>query len=188
MVACNQATCRRVPLGASIAQTLVPSTASFVKKFESRSFTCRASASEIQQNGSSGVLQKQQAGLRQPRLEPRNCEIIGIWYADAVQMDFAMPADAQHRSVTITYAGSRLITLETGEMGRLAAGSVMLTAGETKIYSNACAERTPMSGGFTPLQVSYHERLSAGGRTACAPPPPNLPSNRSHLWSFLQSW
>lgn len=169
MVACNQA-CRRLPLGAPIAQRAVPSTALVLKKFESRRFSCRASASETQQNSSSGVLQEPQAGLRQCRVEPRNCKVINVWYADAVQPGFALPADAQHSRVTITYAGSKSITLETGEMGRLAAGSVMLTAGETMIYSNACAERTPMSGDFTPLQVSYHERLSAAGRTACAPP------------------
>ena len=80
-----------------------------------------------------------------------------------------MPLDAQHSQVTIQYAGCKTLSLETGEIGRLAGGSVMLTAGETMIYSNACAERDPMHGGFTPLQVSYQERLSAAGRTAYAP-------------------
>lgn len=77
-----------------------------------------------------------------------------------------MPAGAAFSQVTISYAGSKSIVLETGEIGRLAGGAVMLTAGETVIYSNACADRTPMAGGYTPLQVTYHERLSAGGRTA----------------------
>eukprot|EP00892_Ulva_mutabilis_P002428 jgi/Ulvmu1/12186/UM085_0050.1 len=85
---------------------------------------------------------------------------------DSVDLEFALPAGAVHSQVTIQYAGSKELTLETGEIGRLAGGSIMLTAGETMIYSNSCADRNPMQGGFTPLQVSYHERLSAGGRTA----------------------
>jgi hypothetical protein len=69
---------------------------------------------------------------------------------------------------TIKYAGSKSLTLETGEIGRLASGSIMLTAGDTMIYTNACADYELLNSDFTPLQVAYHERLSAAGRTACA--------------------
>jgi hypothetical protein len=72
-------------------------------------------------------------------------------------------------TISIQYAGSKTLTLETGEIGRLANGSIMLTAGDTMIYTNACASQELLDSDFTPLQVVYHERLSAAGRTACAP-------------------
>lgn len=99
----------------------------------------------------------------------------------------ALPIDvltsARCDAVTIEYAGSKSLTLETGEIGRLANGSIMLKAGDTMVYTNACADYKLLESDFTPLQVAYHERLSAAGRTACAsstpcpaPPPCDLHS------------
>ena len=68
--------------------------------------------------------------------------------------------------------------VETGEIGRQAAGAVMVTCGETVVYCTACAESDPdpdqeggseddLDGGRgAPLMVSYSERFSAAGFTA----------------------
>lgn len=71
------------------------------------------------------------------------------------------------------------ITIETGEIGRQAAGAVTVTSGETVIYCTACAEGDPDafdqdfgsgqdSGqtGMVPLTVVYSERFSAAGKTS----------------------
>ncbi|KAL4853937.1 Polyribonucleotide nucleotidyltransferase [Chlorella vulgaris] len=63
--------------------------------------------------------------------------------------------------------GDREILLETGEIGRQAGGAVMVTDGETMLYTTACADEDSSSdGSFAPLQVNYTERFSAAGRTS----------------------
>lgn len=70
------------------------------------------------------------------------------------------------RSTQLKY-GDRYITLETGEIGRQASGAVMVTDGETMIYTTVCADADNASdGSFAPLQVNYTERFSAAGRTS----------------------
>ena len=53
--------------------------------------------------------------------------------------------------------GSTPITLQTGTVGRQAAGAVLLTCGETVIYSTVCYDPVPKAGvgGGTPLMVNY---------------------------------
>jgi len=66
------------------------------------------------------------------------------------------------------------VTVETGEIGRQAAGSVVVTCGETVIYCSVCsegdsedpAEASAKKEGMVPLTVVYAERFSAAGRTA----------------------
>ncbi|QDZ21521.1 polyribonucleotide nucleotidyltransferase [Chloropicon primus] len=69
------------------------------------------------------------------------------------------------------------VVVETGEIGRQAAGAVTVTSGETVVYCTACAEGEPdafeeggstdgQQGGMVPLTVVYSERFSAAGRTA----------------------
>jgi polyribonucleotide nucleotidyltransferase len=65
------------------------------------------------------------------------------------------------------------LVIETGEIGRLAGGAVMVSAGETMVYATACSGPPPSSesggsndGSFVPLQVHYQERFSAAGRTS----------------------
>lgn len=98
-----------------------------------------------------------------------------------------LPSDALASSgcdsVTIEYANSKSLTLETGEIGRLANGSIMLKAGDTMVYTNACADYQLLESDFTPLQVAYHERLSAAGRTACASLAPEHASQNPALYS-----
>ncbi|KAK9829222.1 hypothetical protein WJX72_004572 [[Myrmecia] bisecta] len=65
--------------------------------------------------------------------------------------------------------GGRLISIETGEIGRQANGAVLVTDGKTIIYTTACCSDEPQSdGSFVPLQVNYAERFSAAGRTSGA--------------------
>jgi hypothetical protein len=77
----------------------------------------------------------------------------------------------ERQELVIKYAGGKELKLETGEIGRLASGSVMLTSGDTMLYTNVCIDpETKGDGHFVPLQVVYHERMSASGRTQCASP------------------
>ena len=57
--------------------------------------------------------------------------------------------------------------IETGRIGLQANGAVMVTEGETMLYTTICAGRDiTADGGFVPLTVNYQERFSAAGKTA----------------------
>ncbi|KAF0907895.1 hypothetical protein E2562_022289 [Oryza meyeriana var. granulata] len=63
--------------------------------------------------------------------------------------------------------GDRHILVETGHIGRQASASVMVTDGETIVYSSVCLADTPNDpSDFFPMSVHYQERLSAAGRTS----------------------
>ncbi|XP_072951520.1 probable polyribonucleotide nucleotidyltransferase 1, chloroplastic [Typha angustifolia] len=63
--------------------------------------------------------------------------------------------------------GNRHILVETGHIGRQASSSVMVTDGETIVYSSVCLADVPSEpSDFFPLSVNYQERLSAAGRTS----------------------
>ncbi|CAI0385112.1 unnamed protein product, partial [Linum tenue] len=71
----------------------------------------------------------------------------------------------QYVSVKIPY-GDREILVETGHMGRQASGAVMVTDGETVVYTSVCLDGVPSEpSDFFPLSVHYQERFSAAGRT-----------------------
>ncbi|CAL1356694.1 unnamed protein product [Linum trigynum] len=72
----------------------------------------------------------------------------------------------QYVSVKIPY-GDREILVETGHMGRQASGAVMVTDGETVVYTSVCLDGVPSEpSDFFPLSVHYQERFSAAGRTS----------------------
>ncbi|CAI0433398.1 unnamed protein product [Linum tenue] len=72
----------------------------------------------------------------------------------------------QYVSVKIPY-GDREILVETGHMGRQASGAVMVTDGETVVYTSVCLNDVPSEpSDFFPLSVHYQERFSAAGRTS----------------------
>ncbi|KAM7279265.1 hypothetical protein ACFE04_006399 [Oxalis oulophora] len=76
------------------------------------------------------------------------------------------PTFAQPVSVKIPF-GNRQILVETGHIGRQASGSVMVTDGETVVYTNVCLSDVPSEpSDFFPLFVNYQERFSAAGRTS----------------------
>jgi polyribonucleotide nucleotidyltransferase len=61
------------------------------------------------------------------------------------------------------------VTIETGKIGRQAAGAVTLTRGDTIIYSTACRDEKPKEEiDFLPLSVDYQERFSSAGLTSGA--------------------
>ncbi|XP_047315408.1 polyribonucleotide nucleotidyltransferase 1, chloroplastic [Impatiens glandulifera] len=69
-------------------------------------------------------------------------------------------------SVKIPY-GDREILIETGHMGRQASGAVVVTDGETIVYTTVClADVASEPSDFFPLYVNYQERFSAAGRTS----------------------
>ena len=61
--------------------------------------------------------------------------------------------------------GSRTITFETGRLARQAAGSVVVTTGDTMLLSATTAGRQPKEQfDFFPLTVDVEERMYAAGR------------------------
>ncbi|EXB68042.1 Polyribonucleotide nucleotidyltransferase [Morus notabilis] len=63
--------------------------------------------------------------------------------------------------------GDRHILVETGHIGRQASAAVMVTDGETIVYTSVCMADTPTEpSDFFPLNVNYQERFSAAGRTS----------------------
>ncbi|KAI3705391.1 hypothetical protein L1987_75628 [Smallanthus sonchifolius] len=62
--------------------------------------------------------------------------------------------------------GDRYITVETGQIGRQASGSVVVKDGETIVYTSVCMSDVPSEpSDFFPMSVHYQERFSAAGRT-----------------------
>lgn len=59
------------------------------------------------------------------------------------------------------------IVIETGKVGRQAAGAVTLTRGDTVLYATAARDASPKEGlNFLPLSVEHSERFSAAGVTS----------------------
>lgn len=59
------------------------------------------------------------------------------------------------------------IVLQTGKIGRQAAGAVTLTRGDTVLYATASRDEEPKEGlDFLPLSVEHQERFSAVGLTS----------------------
>ncbi|XP_065852535.1 probable polyribonucleotide nucleotidyltransferase 1, chloroplastic [Euphorbia lathyris] len=84
---------------------------------------------------------------------------------ESVILDALQPS-SQAFSVKIPF-GDRHILVETGHIGRQASGSVMVTDGETIIYTSVCLDDVPSEpSDFFPLSVNYQERFSAAGRTS----------------------
>jgi polyribonucleotide nucleotidyltransferase len=62
--------------------------------------------------------------------------------------------------------GKTHITFETGQLARLANGSVLVRVGDTAILSTACmAAKANPEADFFPLRVDYTEKFSSVGRT-----------------------
>lgn len=63
-----------------------------------------------------------------------------------------------------------IMKIETGEVGRLAAGAVLVSQGNTVVYSTACGDlwldKEEVIEDFVPMSVHYQERSSAAGKTS----------------------
>ncbi len=61
--------------------------------------------------------------------------------------------------------GSQQVTIQTGELARQAAGSVIVTMGDTVVLCTACVAKAAVPGrDFFPLTVNYQEKTYAAGR------------------------
>jgi len=80
------------------------------------------------------------------------------------------PSDSLVHTLTIDNfdgASDDPIVIQTGKIGRQAAGAVTLTRGETVIYATASRDKDPKESiDFLPLSVEYQERFSSVGQTS----------------------
>lgn len=89
-----------------------------------------------------------------------------------VTVDNSGPGGSPVHTLTIhTLPGDHLepqpFVLQTGKIGRQAAGAVTLTRGDTVLYATAAREENPREGlDFLPLSVEHQERFSAVGMTS----------------------
>jgi polyribonucleotide nucleotidyltransferase len=82
-----------------------------------------------------------------------------------------LPTGKVHRLIFPTLPGQDAsvppIVMETGKIGRLAAGAVKVVRGDTVLYSTASRDADPKEGiGFLPLSVEHQERFSSAGMTS----------------------
>ncbi|GKY93472.1 hypothetical protein MPSEU_000314700 [Mayamaea pseudoterrestris] len=64
-------------------------------------------------------------------------------------------------------SNTQAIVIETGKIGRQAAGAVTLTRGDTVLYATAAREKDAKESlDFVPLSVDYQERFSSAGLTS----------------------
>lgn len=70
------------------------------------------------------------------------------------------------REVLKVAVGEQEIIFETGKIARQANGAVVVKAGETMVFTSACATPTADAGkDFFPLRVDYQEKFSSIGKT-----------------------
>ena len=68
-------------------------------------------------------------------------------------------------TVTVTLAGGKTISFESGKLAKQAHGSVVVRLGENVVLATATANPDPREGiDFFPLTVDYREYTYAGGR------------------------
>ncbi len=61
--------------------------------------------------------------------------------------------------------GAQQVTIQTGELARQAAGSVLVSMGDTVVLCTACVAKAAVPGrDFFPLTVNYQEKTYAAGR------------------------
>jgi polyribonucleotide nucleotidyltransferase len=78
------------------------------------------------------------------------------------------PAGGTTHKLTVNLgAGGEPLIFETGKIGRLAAGAVTLTRGDTVLYATASRDDKPKEDiEFLPLSVEHQERFSSVGTTS----------------------
>ncbi len=60
--------------------------------------------------------------------------------------------------------GKKTLTIETGRMARLAAGSVVVRLGETMVLTGASTSKPRAGLDFFPLTVDYREKTYSAGK------------------------
>ena len=71
----------------------------------------------------------------------------------------------KHETISVTLAGGKILTFETGKIAKQAHGSSLVRMGDNVVLATACANAEPRAGiDFFPLTVDYREYTYAGGR------------------------
>ena len=60
--------------------------------------------------------------------------------------------------------GAEILSIETGELAKQAAGSCLVQYGETVVLAAAATGRPRLGGDFFPLTCDYRERVAAAGK------------------------
>ena len=69
------------------------------------------------------------------------------------------------QEVTVTLAGGKQLTFETGRIAKQASGAAFTSMGDIRVLATAVAAPDPKEGiDFFPLTVDYRENTYAGGR------------------------
>eukprot|EP00287_Rhodomonas_sp_CCMP768_P028501 CAMPEP_0202853120 /NCGR_PEP_ID=MMETSP1389-20130828/90317_1 /ASSEMBLY_ACC=CAM_ASM_000865 /TAXON_ID=302021 /ORGANISM="Rhodomonas sp., Strain CCMP768" /LENGTH=881 /DNA_ID=CAMNT_0049531659 /DNA_START=232 /DNA_END=2878 /DNA_ORIENTATION=- len=83
------------------------------------------------------------------------------------------PVEGEHgfqKTVMEIDIDGKTLRLESGEIGRLAAGSVVARQGDSVVYTSACGDldtsKEEVIEDFVPMSVHYQERSSAAGKTS----------------------
>jgi len=70
------------------------------------------------------------------------------------------------REIFTISVGDHQLTFETGKVARQASGAVVLTCGETIVFTTACsAPNSDPNADFLPLRIDYQEKFSSAGKT-----------------------
>ena len=80
---------------------------------------------------------------------------------------FNGPSDNPVHTLSLDIGDTSPWILQTGKIGRLAAGAITLTRGETVVYATAARDDDPKEDiDFLPLSVEHQERFSSAGLTS----------------------
>jgi len=84
-----------------------------------------------------------------------------------IETHYNGPADQPVHTLTIDIGDTSPLILQTGKIGRLAAGAITLTRGKTVVYATAARDDDPKDEiDFLPLSVEHQERFSSAGMTS----------------------
>lgn len=84
-----------------------------------------------------------------------------------IDSTFSGPSDHAVHTLTIDIGDTAPLILQTGKIGRLAAGAITVTRGDTVVYATASREDDPKDDiDFLPLSVEHQERFSSAGMTS----------------------
>lgn len=91
----------------------------------------------------------------------------GVGSVPASGNSSAIPMPGESTVVEVEFAPGKVARFETGRIARQAAGSVVVSVGETMVFCTACADNSVSpTVDFLPLRVDYAEKFSSTGRTS----------------------
>ncbi|CAB9518869.1 Polyribonucleotide nucleotidyltransferase (Partial), partial [Seminavis robusta] len=101
-------------------------------------------------------------------IAPPVLETKASFSVDTTTSEFGNPVHTlTFESIPGQEVGVPSITMETGKIGRQAAGAIVLTRGDTVLYATAARDHAPKDNiDFLPLSVEHQERFSSAGLTS----------------------